>query len=121
MELFNILQSFLFIFWYFYSGNLIRQNKVTVVNKLIKVFSGISLGYVFLIILEAVFGTKYMLEMYAHEEIVFMIIDDGKEPETFEEVSIVSLNIVFTIYVIGIIIITFFYLQILRSHRQAMV
>ena len=64
MELFNLLQSILFFVWFFYSGNLIRQNKVTLVIKLTKMFLAMVIIYLILIVLEAVFGYNYMNNLF---------------------------------------------------------
>lgn len=69
MELFNLLQSIIFFVWYFYAGNLIRQNKVTLVIKVVKMFAIMVVVYLILIVLEAVFGYQYMKTLYSNDEV----------------------------------------------------
>lgn len=69
MELFNLLQSILFFIWFFYAGNMLRQNKVTLVVKLTKVFAIMVAIYLILIVLEAVFGYKYMDTLFENPDV----------------------------------------------------
>lgn len=121
MELFNLLQSILFFIWFFYAGNLMKQNKVTVVIKLSKMFLILVSIYLILIVLEAVFGYKYMHTLYSQSKVQKIIEDDRKSWEDFKEISITCMEIVFFIYGISFVIVMFFYFQLLKAHKQSLV
>jgi len=56
IELFNLIRGIGFVLWYFYSNHMIKQRKVTVMQKLTKIFYPMITLYFSLFLIEIIAG-----------------------------------------------------------------
>lgn len=114
-------KSILFIAWFFYSSHFCKQRKVTEIKRLTKWFMPLIFIYIVFVAVEVFFGTLFIKRVLNQQDVAKEITDKKETIANMDQKINTVLAVIYSIYVVAIIILTVIFTKIMNRYSQSMI